>query len=264
MRLGLIGDPVEHSLSPAMIRAALAASGIAGEYNLLLTPAGNLRRRLLEIRESYTGANVTVPHKQAVFALLDSHSRTALEVGAVNTIVNEGGRLVGHNTDSTGFFWALERSGWLPGEALVLGAGGAARAVVHSLVSRNWLVGVHNRSLERAQKLVEELGGWLVVPSKLEKAVKKTPLLINATSVGLNDPEATPLPKGVLPEAGMVVDLVYKPLETRLLREARSAGLRTQDGLVMLLGQGVRAFELWTGRKAPVEAMERALRERNT
>ncbi|WP_287418210.1 shikimate dehydrogenase [Oceanithermus sp.] len=261
MQLGLIGDPVHHSRSPAMMNAALAAAGLSGRYRLLPTPAEALSARLAEVRAGMAGVNVTVPHKRRVVALLDELDPVAAAIGAVNTIVNREGRLVGFNTDADGFYWALERDGLCPGEALVLGAGGAARAVVYALVARGWLVGVHNRTLERAQLLVEEVGGWLVVPQKLEKAVRRTPLLVNATSVGLGNPEASPLPPGVLPEAGAVVDLVYQPLETRLLREARAAGLAVQDGLAMLLGQGVRAFELWTGRPAPVAVMERALRE---
>ncbi len=180
-------------------------------------------------------------------------------IGAVNTIVNRGGRLTGYNTDAPGFYWALEGAGLTPGEALVLGAGGAARAIVYELVNRGWLVAVYNRTVERAQELVEQLGGWLVVGKKIEKAVKETPLLINATSVGLNDPDASPLPEGVLPESGAVVDIVYEPIKTKLLRDAEAAGLQTLDGLQMLLGQGVLAFELWTGGPAPVEVMRQAL-----
>lgn len=264
VKLGLIGDPVDHSLSPVMMRAALRARGLEGDYHLLPTPARLLGERLDEVRADFRGVNVTVPHKRRVMDRLDAVEPEARRVGAVNVIVNEGGRLVGHNTDAAGFYRALERADALPGEALVLGAGGAARAVVHALVSAGWLVGVHNRTLERAQRLVEELGGWLVVPGKLEKAVRRTPMLINATSVGLGDPNASPLPEGWLPEAGVVVDLVYAPLETRLLREARAAGLRTLDGLGMLLGQGALAFELWTGQPAPEAAMEAALREEAT
>ncbi len=246
-----------------MMRAAMDALGIEGVYELLPTKAGGLEARLGAVRERFAGVNVTVPHKERIVPHLDEVTPEAAAIGAVNTVVNVEGRLVGHNTDAAGFYWALERAGWLTGEALVLGAGGAARAVVHALVREGWLVGVHNRSLARAQRLVEELGGWLVAPEKLEKAVRRTPLLVNATSVGLDEPEDMPLPPGVLPKSGRVVDLVYRPLETRLLREARAAGLEVQDGLEMLLGQGVRAFELWTGRRAPVAAMERALRERS-
>lgn len=243
-----------------MMRAALEQLGIEGDYLLLPTPAESLSERLEEVRAGFAGVNVTVPHKRRILGLLDEIDPVAAAIGAANTIVNREGRLFGYNTDAEGFYWALEQQGLLPGEALVLGAGGAARAVVYALVQRGWLVGVYNRSLERAQHLVEDLGGWLVLPQKLERAVRLTPLLVNATSVGLDDPDASPLPPGVLPERGAVVDLVYRPLKTRLLREARAAGLATQDGLGMLLGQGVRSFELWTSQPAPVAVMRRALR----
>ena len=259
VKLGIIGDPVEHSLSPLMHGAAMAALGIKGSYELLPTPAAGLAARMQEVRSGYQGVNVTVPHKRAVIEYLDTLDEKAAMIGAVNTVVNRGGRLIGYNTDASGFYWALETAGLTPGEALVLGAGGAARAIVYELVSRGWLVAVYNRTVEKAQELVERLGGWLVVEKKIEKAVKETPLLINATSVGLGDPDASPLPEGILPESGAVVDIVYEPRKTKLLRDAEAAGLQTLGGLEMLLGQGVLAFELWSGGPAPVEAMRRAL-----
>ncbi len=242
-----------------MHEAALAALGLEGRYELLPTPAADLEERLRLVRAEYQGVNVTVPHKTAVVPHLDALDEKAAMIGAVNTVVNRGGRLTGYNTDAPGFYWALESAGLTPGEALVLGAGGAARAIVYELVSRGWLVAVYNRTVEKAQELVERFGGWLVVANKLEKAVRETPLLVNATSVGLGDPAASPLPEGVLPESGAVVDIVYEPRETKLLSDARAAGLQTLDGLEMLLGQGVLAFELWTGGPAPVEVMRRAL-----
>jgi len=261
VKLGIIGDPVEHSLSPRMHGAALVALGIEGDYELLPTPVARLAARMEEVRSGYQGVNVTVPHKRAVMEHLDELDNKAAMIGAVNTVVNRGGRLTGYNTDAPGFYWALENAGLTPGEALVLGAGGAARAIVYELVNRGWLVAVYNRTADKAQELVEQLGGWLVVGKKIEKAVTETPLLINATSVGLGDPDASPLPGGVLPESGAVVDIVYEPRKTKLLRDAEAAGLQTLGGLEMLLGQGVLAFELWTGGPAPVEVMRRALGE---
>jgi len=241
--------------------AALAALGIEGGYELLPTPADGLAARMEEVRSGYHGVNVTVPHKRAVMEYLDELDNKAAMIGAVNTVVNRGGRLTGYNTDAPGFYWALGNAGLTPGEALVLGAGGAARAIVYELVNRGWLVAVYNRTASKAQELVEQLGGWLVVGNKIEKVIKKTPLLINATSVGLGDPDVSPLPEGVLPESGAVVDIVYEPRKTKLLRDAEAAGLQTVGGLEMLLGQGVLAFELWTGGPAPVEVMRRALEE---
>ena len=241
--------------------AALVALGIEGDYELLPTPVARLAARMEEVRSGYQGVNVTVPHKRAVMEHLDELDNKAAMIGAVNTVVNRGGRLTGYNTDAPGFYWALENAGLTPGEALVLGAGGAARAIVYELVNRGWLVAVYNRTADKAQELVEQLGGWLVVGKKIEKAVTETPLLINATSVGLGDPDASPLSEGVLPESGAVVEIVYEPRKTKLLRDAEAAGLQTLGGLEMLLGQGVLAFELWTGGPAPVEVMRRALGE---
>ena len=261
VRLGIIGDPVAHSLSPKMHQAAMRQLGISGEYLLLPTPAAELARRLEEVRAGFSGVNVTVPHKRAVMPLLDEVEDRARAIGAVNTIANRGGVLLGYNTDAPGFYRALESAGFLTGEALVLGAGGAARAIVYELVSRGWLVGVANRTFARAEQLAAELGAWAVAPDKISKAVSKTPLLINATSAGLHDPDQTPLPDGALPADGAVVDIVYGPRRTKLLRQAAAAGLATMDGLEMLLQQGALAFELWSGGPAPLAAMRRALEE---
>ncbi len=263
MRLGLIGYPLAHSVSPAMHRAALRAVGLEGSYRLLETPPGELESRVMEVRRAYRGVNVTVPHKVAVMPYLDAVSPEAQAIGAVNTIVNEAGRLIGHNTDAPGFARALEAAGvtargmW----AVVLGAGGAARAVVYALVQAGARVRVANRTFARAAALAEAFGAE-AVPFEgpaFAQAVRAADLLVNATSVGLNDPNASPIPEGVWPRVA-VVDIVYNPLETRLLREARAAGLVAVDGLGMLVWQGALAFELWTGRKAPVAAMRAAAR----
>ena len=259
VKLGIVGNPVEHSLSPKMHSAAMKALNITGSYKLLPTPQKEMAERMQEIREKYQGVNITIPYKKAIIEYIDLLDDTAAAIGAINTVVNRSGQLIGYNTDAPGFYWALENARLTPGEALVLGAGGAARAIVYELVSRGWLVAVFNRTAKKAFELVEQLGGWVVVNKKIEKAVSKTPLLINATSVGLNDPNTSPLPDGVMPESGAVVDIVYKPRKTKLLRDAEAAGLQTLDGLEMLLGQGVLAFELWSGEAAPVDVMRQAL-----
>jgi len=259
VKLGIVGNPVEHSLSPKMHSAAMKALNITGSYKLLPTPQKEMAERMQEIREKYQGVNITIPYKKAIIEYIDLLDDTAAAIGAINTVVNRSGQLIGYNTDAPGFYWALENARLTPGEALVLGAGGAARAIVYELVSRGWLVAVFNRTAKKAFELVEQLGGWVVVNKKIEKAVSKTPLLINATSVGLNDPNTSPLPDGVMPESGAVVDIVYKPRKTKLLKDAEAAGLQTLDGLEMLLGQGVLAFELWSGEAAPVDVMRQAL-----
>jgi len=257
MRLGILGYPLEHSLSPPMHQAALAALGLKGSYEPLPTPPDALSSRLREVRRGYRGVNVTVPLKEAVISLLDWVSPEARAIGAVNTIVNEEGRLFGYNTDAPGFLKSLDEAGVTGRRAVVLGAGGAARAVVFALLSRGYEVAVVNRTRARAERLVAELGGRVAGP----EAAREADLVVNATSVGLLDEEATPLAKEYLPERGFAVDLVYRPLKTRFLREAEEKGLVVVDGLGMLLWQGALAFERWTGRPAPVAAMKRALYE---
>ncbi len=255
MRLGILGYPVGHSLSPAMHRAALAARGIAGSYEPLATPPERLAERIEEVRRGFRGVNVTVPLKERVLSLLDAVDPAARAIGAVNTVVNEGGRLIGHNTDAPGFLKSLEEARVEGSRALVLGAGGAARAVVYALTRAGWDVAVWNRTRARAERLVAELGGRLASP----EAAREVDLLVNATSVGLEDPAATPLPAEFFPARGYIVDLVYKPLKTRFLREAEERGLVAVNGLGMLLWQGAIAFELWSGEAAPISAMRSAL-----
>ena len=236
-------------------------------------PPAALAERVSSLRDKdILGANVTVPHKQAVVPLLDALSDAAAAIGAVNTVVKnsvrDGGRLVGHNTDAAGFLRALQEADFEPlnKRVVVLGAGGAARAVVYALLTAGVAeLSVYNRTPERAQALVDAfspLGGVEVLePHSLDARVRGADALINTTSVGMarggHDPDTSPLPGG-LPYRGFVCDIVYRPQRTRLLRDAEAAGLRTQNGLPMLIYQGAEAFRLWTGQDAPVEVMRRA------
>ncbi len=253
--LGLLGHPLGHSLSPVMHRAALRALGLEGDYRRLDTPSEQLGARVEEVRTLYHGVNVTVPHKEAILPWLDELDPAAAAIGAVNTVVNDGGRLVGHNTDAPGFLRALAEAGVRGEVALLLGAGGAARAIAFALKEAGWEVWIHNRTRARALALAEAFGLRVVDPARAREA----DLVVNATSVGLHDPDATPIDPCHLPRGGAVVDIIYGVGETRLLRAARARGLPAFDGLGMLLWQGLLAFELWTGRKAPVEAVRRAL-----
>jgi len=255
MQLGILGDPVEHSLSPAMHEAALWALGIPGRYLKLPTPPERLSERIQEVREAFRGVNVTVPLKERVVAYLDVLTPAAQAIGAVNTVVNEGGRLLGENTDAAGFLKSLEEAEVEGKRAFVLGAGGAARAVVYALKTAGYEVDLYNRTRARAEAVARAFGARVADLA----AARQADLLVNATSVGLGDPEATPLPAEFFPERGFAVDLVYKPIKTRFLREAEAKGLGVVDGLGMLLWQGALAFELWTGKKAPVEVMRRVL-----
>ncbi|TBH21851.1 shikimate dehydrogenase [Thermus thermamylovorans] len=258
LRLAVLGYPVTHSLSPAMHRFALERLGLRGSYEALETPLGALAERLSVVRWGYRGVNLTLPLKEAALSLLDWVSPEAQGIGAVNTVLAVEGRLFGFNTDAPGFLEALKAGGIpLEGPALVLGAGGAGRAVAWALKGAGVEVWVWNRTPGRAEALAEELG-LKAVP--LERA-KVARLLVNATSVGLKDPSATPLPPDLLPEEGAAIDLVYRPLWTRFLREAQARGLVVQTGLPMLAWQGALAFRIWTGLLPDPRGMEEAARQ---
>ncbi|GGM94855.1 shikimate dehydrogenase (NADP(+)) [Thermus composti] len=258
LRFAVLGHPVAHSLSPAMHRFALESLGLKGVYEALDTPLEALPGRLEAVREGYRGVNLTLPLKEAALGLLDWVSPEAQRIGAVNTVLNVEGRLLGFNTDAPGFLEALKAGGIpLKGPALVLGAGGAGRAVAFALKEAGLEVWVWNRTPEKARALAEAFG-LEAVP--LEKA-REARLLVNATRVGLEDPQATPLPPELFPQEGAAVDLVYKPLWTRFLKEAQARGLKVQTGLPMLAWQGALAFRIWTGLLPDPEGMERAALE---
>lgn len=269
MRVGLIGDPVAHSLSRVMHNAAFAVLGLDATYELWQTPASDLADRVDGLRRDGTlGANVTVPHKQTVLHLCDEVSGAARRIGAVNTIVTRDGRLHGDNTDAYGFVRALDAlpptsGGW---SALILGAGGAARAVAVALNTAGVeSITIANRTPDRATDLASALhetgvtGIKTAAWSDLAAALSGTTLVINATSIGWHHDE-TPIPTehlDRLPPDACVFDLTYR--DTALIRAARDRGIIVSDGLDMLIYQGARALELWTGRTAPVEAMREAV-----
>jgi shikimate dehydrogenase len=264
-RLALLAHPAAHSVSPAMQQAAFDALGIAARYDALDVPTEGLSAAVAALRAApWWGANVSVPHKEAVAALVDELRPTALRLGAVNTVVRDGERLVGDNTDLAGFARALDGLGPFGAgcTAVVLGAGGAARAVVAALCDLGVAVAVANRSPARAAALVADLGAGgahVLAPDELAEAVRAADLLVQTTTVGMEGgPSGSPLPAGLLPRAGAVVDLVYRPARTPLVRAAQAAGLDVRNGLPMLVWQGALAFEAWTGRTAPLEVMGRA------
>jgi shikimate dehydrogenase len=268
-RLGVIGDPVAHSLSPALHQPALDHVGVPAVYERWHTPAADLESRVESLRDpGILGASVTVPHKIAVMSLLDEVSPAARRAGAVNTIVNRGGALLGDNTDIYGFGVAVSDAlgGRMPSVAVVLGAGGAARAVVLALEAAGAAeIVVANRDVGRAEQLAQDLHPAPVRPMRLDESFLKRELpgagmLVNATSLGWH-PGETPIPLPhleLLPAGAVVADLTYR--DTDLLLEAQARGLETVDGLPMLVHQGARAFELWTGFVAPVETMLAAAR----
>ncbi len=275
-RLYLLAYPAGHSVSPQMQGAALAHHGLDASYEALAVPPEELAATVARLRSdpAFLGANVTVPHKEAVVPLLDALTRDARAIGAVNTLRLEGGALIGDNTDAVGFLRSLLEAGCRPAgtAAVLLGSGGSARAVAAALLGAGAGVKVANRSVERARGLVADLAGSasagggvgaLEVADDLEDALAGCGMLVNCTSVGMAggpQPEAVPLgvDLGLLPRGAVVVDLVYRPETTPLLAAARAAGHRTIGGIGMLVHQGAAAFEAWTGLSAPVEKMRAA------
>jgi len=260
---GLIGNPVGHSLSPPMHEAAYEALGIDARY-VTFEPAKDEAVAAIEAAETLgvAGLNVTIPFKQDVLDAVDPDP-LAERIGAVNTVDLTGDEPRGYNTDAVGAVRALrEHDVAIEGTAVVVGAGGAGRAVAFGLADEGMTVRVANRTVETAHDLAEAVpdasGHGL---DDLDDLLADADVLVNCTSVGM-DEDATPVPKTALHGDLAVLDAVYSPIETRLLSDAAAVGATTVDGAWMLLFQGVEAFERWTGETAPVETMNAALRER--
>lgn len=262
-KFAIIGNPVGHSLSPAMHNAALAALDIPGEYLAIQTE--DLAATLRELHDKkFCGASVTIPFKTAIIDLLDQVEPMARQIGAVNTLCfqkDEEGkvRCIGDNTDWLGAVRALEEQTELAGkQALVLGAGGAGRAVAFGLARAGAQVLLSNRGEEKGRLLAAQLNCPFVPAAKLDQV--RAEILVNTTSVGMAPlEEDLPIAARLLPRFSFVMDIVYAPLNTLLLREAAACGCATIDGLRMLLHQGAAQFTLWTGQAAPLELMSAAL-----
>jgi shikimate dehydrogenase len=263
----LIGWPAAHSRSPLIHHYWLRTLEIEGGYNIEAVPPEGFAEFVLHLStHGFVGANVTLPHKERALALSRPDAR-ARAVGAANTLWYEGGELRSTNTDIEGFINNLDACapGWDSlEEALVLGAGGSSRAVVFGLVERG-IKRVHlaNRTIDRARALADQFGANVhpVAWDVIEYLLPRAGLLVNTTSLGMHGQPALELDAGLLPSHAIVADLVYVPLETPLLAAARARGLRTADGLGMLLHQAVRGFELWFGRRPEVTPALRALVE---
>jgi shikimate dehydrogenase len=269
-RAYLLAHPAGHSLSPAMHNAAFKYLSIDGCYEAVDAAPEHLAELVQGLRDSDVyGANVTIPYKLAVMPMMDKLSKAAKMIGAVNTIVNQDGELVGHNTDAAGFLQGLEDEKiYLRKKvAVMLGAGGAARAIAYALlnsgVAKLW---IYNRTPEKAVELVKEfmrVGSAAVLKEEeLPFIIRQAEVLVNTTSVGMEHdgiaPSESPLPEGLLPKQGFVCDIVYRPAKTKLLHDAREANLKIQNGLPMLVYQGAEAFRLWTGQEAPAQVMMEA------
>ena len=277
IHLGLIGYPLGHSLSPKLHNAALRHCDLHGEYSLFPIEPDDLERLkgLLERVRSgeITGLNVTIPHKQNVIPFLDQLTETARAIGAVNTIYLRNHKLIGNNTDAPGFladlngFFATEprRHGdSLSKNALILGAGGSARAVVYALLNGGWEVTIAARRIEQAGQLVDlfknyrlQIADFTLTNTELSNIT----LLVNTTPIGLApDIDQCPWPENhPFPPHSAIYDLVYNPRETRLVKEARMQGLSAITGLGMLIEQAALAFELWTGKQVSREIMSSAM-----
>ena len=273
---GIFGYPLAHSISPTFQQAAFDYYSLPVTYHAWPVPPGTLGEEVQKLRgDEYLGANVTVPHKQRVREYLDDMDRWAATIGAVNTISREGSSLIGSNTDAYGFIKSLKETGRFDPrgkQVLLLGAGGAARAAVFALAAEQvGALTVANRTLGRAQSLADEVRDSVdhvqAVPMREEELKRSNvvpDLIVNCTSMGMRHGDAegtTPLHSGLIPSGALVYDMVYNPVETPLLKEAKRAGARTLGGLAMLIYQGAASFERWTGQEAPVAAMFEAGRK---
>jgi len=260
-KLAVLGHPVSHSRSPAMQNAALAALGLEDwSYEAIDAAPEAFEMTVRELAEvGYAGVNVTVPHKEAALALADEASEASRQIGAANTLVFEGKRIEAHNTDADGLLAALPDPP-RGQRALLLGAGGAARAALWALLWEGARVAVWNRSPERAAAICAELGGERALAPRQEEF----DLIVNTSAVGLRgeDPfEHLPLRRQGFSEHQTVVDMVYGEQRSRLLKAAEGARAATVDGLEILVQQGARSLEIWTGRGPDLEVMRAAARD---
>ncbi len=279
-QVGLIGYPVAHSRSPQMHNAAFREIGFDAEYTLWETPPGNLAERVASLRApAMLGANVTIPYKEDVVPLLDECDALAGRIGAVNTIVNRNGKLVGYNTDAPGIIRALAECPASPFDArdketVILGTGGAARAAAVALIDAGaqsvYIIGRAKARIDvlldhlRSSTEEKRLSGAIFNISDADALLQTADLVINATPVGLiSSDEPLLIDVNQLPVGSLVMDMVFNAGLTPLLQAAQAHGCFVMDGLSMLLYQGTLAFELWTGRDAPVGVMRKALGLKN-
>lgn len=263
----VIGDPVRHSLSPTLLNAAFAEAGLDWHFMALEVAEGRSDEALDAVRAlGLAGLSVTMPHKAAVAAAVDHRTEQAELLDAVNCVVAEGGRLVGHNTDGDGFLDGLRHdTGFDPAgrSTVVIGAGGAARAVVLALARAGAAeVAVVNRTASRAEVAAGLAGpvGRVVLSDELSDTVAAADLVVNATSVGMTDDGALPVDPESVAVGAIAVDLIYHPPETAWLAALRGRGIEAHNGLSMLVFQAAHAFRLWTGSEAPVAVMDAAAR----
>jgi shikimate dehydrogenase len=260
-RFAIFGNPLGQSLSPLMHNAAFAEVGLAARYETCQTDdAAEAIRRFREM--GLGGASITIPFKETIIPLLDNVDDSARAIGAINTIVDRDGRLMGFNTDGIGLIRDLEEWFEIRGKTFViLGAGGAARAAVYSLLQKGGTPIVANRTPERAQVLAERFGCRRVPFAEIGGL--RADCLINTTPVGMfPETDRTPLPGQDLTRFPYVMDMIYNPIQTRLLREAEASGCAVRSGVGMFVHQGAEQFRLWTGVEPPREIMRHVVMER--
>ncbi|MFQ5466374.1 MAG: shikimate dehydrogenase [Thermodesulfobacteriota bacterium] len=270
---GIFGHPIGHTLSPVMQNAAFEAAGCDIVYLPFHVSPARLPGAVDAVRAlEMVGVNVTIPHKERVMGYLDSVDPTARAIGAVNTVVNSDGRLTGYNTDGEGYMRSLTgETGFVPeGKSVILiGAGGAARAILHALLSGGAAsVLIANRTVKRAEDLACDFGGVFEArevgvsaldAAELARRVEGADLVVNTTSLGMEGSPVLDFPVEALPTGAVVSDIVYRPGDTELLKRASERGLAVHRGIGMLVCQGALGFELWTGLTAPVDVMTRAV-----
>jgi len=271
--LCVIGHPIEHSMSPVMHNAALNDLSLDYIYLAFDIPPNDLEKAILGFKKSnMKGINVTIPHKEAIIHYLDELDPLSKQIGAVNTIKNEGGVLLGRNTDALGAKQALLDGGFkIEGKkALILGAGGAARAISFALSEKMDEIFISNRTEERAIKLAKELQDKTKIKATGKDMSEKTlrslaysvDILINTTPIGMYPKiDISPISKDLLNENLFIFDIIYNPLQTRLLKDAKKIGSKTLNGLDMFVNQGALAFEWWTGKKPNVKLMKEIIIE---
>ena len=271
---GILGWPVGHSLSPQMYMAAFKAAGFTNyNYTLLPIHTGKLYFAVEGLKGlDFRGVNVTIPHKSTIMQYLDAVDSDAMIIGAVNTVVNDGGILTGYNTDVVGFLAALAEANFLPEDchAVVLGAGGAARAILWGLCKRRAeYITIGARNQQKAENLAKDflphghVEGFDWLSDDFKEIIQSADILINTTPLGMF-PEVDAMPPvdlKLLPEGALVYDIIYNPFETKLLRTAKELGYPTLDGLSMLLLQGQEAYRLYTGELPDLQVMRRALEQ---
>lgn len=271
---GVIGDPIEHTLSPIIQNAAFKALDLDYVFLAFKVSPNQVDKAIAGMRAlEIVGLNVTMPHKEAVIKNLDQIDENAKFLNAVNTIHNKDGQLIGYNTDGVGVIKALKENGSNPKgkKILLLGAGGSARAIAYALAKQTDELIILNRTVSVAKKIVNLLNKTLnkkiladsLTTQKIREHIQQSDILINATSVGMKpNSNQSLIPKQLIKPKMTIMDIVYNPVETKLAREAKSAGAKVVSGTEMLIYQGAASFEIWTGKTAPVEVMRKAALER--